>query len=279
MKYYDNLLNQNLEKIGKPIVIASHPRSGTHLTIDLLRKQFRECQSWKHFGEPLDRLYLVIDALAASKKPLSKDVDLRIIQRSQRPIIKTHSSPNFIHLLNEHGSWIDWLKENADTYYILRDGRDVMCSLHLFMQSFDPTTRCSLSEFMRQKINGNSRPRRWANHVKHWRNTPGVQILHFEEIVRNTRRVIAQIGAELELDPLYVEPLLPERLASLWHSRAARLAQRQPESTAILGCYRGQKVQKWRKAFTASDYEFFHQEAGDLLIELGYETSEAWVET
>ncbi len=43
--------------IGKPILIASHPRSGTHLTIDLLRKQFLECQSSKRLGEPLDKIY------------------------------------------------------------------------------------------------------------------------------------------------------------------------------------------------------------------------------
>ena len=29
-----------LETIKSPILVASHPRSGTHLTMDLLRKQF-----------------------------------------------------------------------------------------------------------------------------------------------------------------------------------------------------------------------------------------------
>ena len=50
------------QDIGKPILIASHPRSGTHLTIDLLRKQFQECQSYKRLGEPFDRLYLALEA-------------------------------------------------------------------------------------------------------------------------------------------------------------------------------------------------------------------------
>lgn len=58
--------------------------------------------------------------------------------------------------------------------------------------------------------------------------------------------------------------------------RWARMIESQPESTAILGNYH-QKSQKWRQIFTQSDREFFHKEAGDLLIKLGYEESDNWV--
>src|SRR4051794_27731921 len=42
----------------RPVVVASHPRSGTHLLIDLLRRQFPACASWKYPLERMDRLYL-----------------------------------------------------------------------------------------------------------------------------------------------------------------------------------------------------------------------------
>jgi hypothetical protein len=40
------LTKRTIDEISKCMMIATHPRSGTHLTIDLLRKQFRDFQSW-----------------------------------------------------------------------------------------------------------------------------------------------------------------------------------------------------------------------------------------
>ncbi len=49
--------------LRRPIEVASHMRSGTHLMIDLLRRQFADCGSWKWPGERNDMLYLPLDAL------------------------------------------------------------------------------------------------------------------------------------------------------------------------------------------------------------------------
>jgi len=49
------------EKAGSPILVISHPRSGTHLTIDFLRRQFEECQSYKYPFESQSHLYLPIE--------------------------------------------------------------------------------------------------------------------------------------------------------------------------------------------------------------------------
>jgi len=264
--------------IGKPIIIASHPRSGTHLTIDFFRKQFKECQSWKKRGEPLDRLYFALESFASwGGKPLREEIALQILNRPERPIIKTHSNPNFAYLSKNKPLWVEWLKQQGDIYYIIRDGRDVICSFHLFMQSFDPTARCPINEFMRQEVRGTSRVKQWANHVEAWLNQSNAKILRFEDIIRTPEQIVDKVSTDLNLTPLYVEPLLPQRLKGLWHSRWMRVASLNSESTAILGYYRNQKVQKWREVFTESDREFFHQEVGDLLIKLGYEDSEDWI--
>lgn len=261
--------------IGKPIIIASHPRSGTHLTIDLLRKQFTECHSWKKRGEPLDRLYFALEAFSP-KNPLDETTALNILQRPERPIIKTHANPELSYLNKNKPNWATWL-QNADTLYILRDGRAVMPSLHLFMQSYNPSTRCSLSEFIRQKQGGVSRVGAWTKHVQSWLDKPNVTPIHFEDIVKKTGPTLDVIGQAIDLTPLHRTPLLPSRIKNLWHGRWIRLTQTQPESSAIIGFYKGQQVQKWQTAFTQSDREFFHQEAGELLIQLGYENSDAWV--
>jgi hypothetical protein len=273
-----NTLNRTTFKdIGKPILIASHPRSGTHLTIDLLRKQFAECSSWKRYGESLARLYFALESFAPIKNPMSEDMAINILSRAKRPIIKTHCDPQFSYLLPQKAPWVDWLKEEADIYYVLRDGRDVMCSLHLFMQSYDPTTRCSFSEFIRQQINGVSRVKNWVNHIQKWSSEPRVKIIKFENIIKNTSSLLDNIERELQITPLNREPLLPKKVENLWYSRWLRLTQQQPESTAIIGYYGGQKVKKWQTVFTAEDRQLFNSEAGEMLINFGYETSELWV--
>ncbi|MGK7952409.1 MAG: sulfotransferase domain-containing protein [Xenococcaceae cyanobacterium] len=277
MATLNTLDRTTFKDIGKPILIASHPRSGTHLTIDLLRKQFAECHSWKRYGESLARLYFALESFAPINKPLSENIALNILSRAKRPIIKTHCDPQFSYLLSQKQSWVYWLKEEADIYYVFRDGRDVMCSLHLFMQSYDPTTRCSLSEFMQQKIRGVSRVKNWANHIQTWLSEPKVKALKFEDIIKNPHSALNTIGQDLQLTPLYKEPLLPKRIESIWHSRWLRLTQRQSESTAIIGYYGGQQVQKWQTTFTAEDRHFFNSEAGDMLLDLGYEKSDIWV--
>lgn len=270
-----------LEDIGRCIVIVTHPRSGTHLTIDLLRKQFRECQSWLWFGETLHHSYLNLDHLASNSSPnISQHKAVDILRRPRRPLIKTHSLPGFDQLGAENTEFVSTLMHNADTYYVVRDGRDVLCSVYLWMQQCNPKARCSLSEFLSQEQNGMSYPKIWANHVQSWLNEPRVNVLRFEQNIKHTRDTLTQIGQELELKPLYVEPLLPKRRqsGSRWEDYWLRLT-RNFESTTIVGRYDGEKPPKWQEAFTPEDREFFHQQAGDMLIRLGYEVDDAWVET
>ncbi len=59
----NKLSSADLEEKSRPIIIATHKRSGTHLTIDTFRRQFLECNSWKYPGEPLDRLYLSLESV------------------------------------------------------------------------------------------------------------------------------------------------------------------------------------------------------------------------
>jgi hypothetical protein len=82
--------------MNKPVVIASHPRSGTHLTIDLIRKQFYEYQSWKYPGESTQNLYLDLGRLLPKhKRRIDSSKAVKLLQRSERPIIKTYSLPHF----------------------------------------------------------------------------------------------------------------------------------------------------------------------------------------
>ncbi len=269
----------------RPIIVASHPRSGTHLAMDLFRRQFRECRSWKLPGERLNRLYLSVEALfvPGSRAPISERQAVKVLRRVGRPIVKTHLALPDLRggpttRSGEIGQyWLDWLLGRGRVVYVYRDGRDVMCSYHFF-SLVNPSARCLLGEFIRQEDGGVSRVKAWAQSVRRWLREPGVLALRCEDILRDPKSVVERLARELELTPLYREPLLPRQFGSFWESRANRIFGIRPASTAILSRFKGYRLQRWRDVLTVEDRAFFHRESGDLLTELGYEDSAAWVD-
>jgi len=263
----------------RPIVVATHPRSGTHLTIDLLRKQFQACQGWLWFGETLHHLYLNLDRLIPGHSPgLSLDRAQGLLQRASRPIIKTHSKPEFAKHEDAAKQFARHVVEAGDVIYVVRDGRDVLCSAHVWRQEYDPSARCSLAKFIRQRIDGKSRVELWADHVAAWTSREKVHVLKFEDIISSTRVVIKDLAERLALDPMWATPHLPEKIeqggrwADYW-----RRVTRNFESTAITGRYNGKGPEDWVEVFTERDRLFFEEEAGDTLRAFGYEYDEQWV--
>jgi hypothetical protein len=53
-----------VDELGLPLIIVTHMRSGTHLTIVFIRRQFSCFQAWKWPGEVNDMLYLSLDVLS-----------------------------------------------------------------------------------------------------------------------------------------------------------------------------------------------------------------------
>lgn len=257
--------------------MASHPRSGTHLLLDTLRRQFDACQSWKWPGERLDRLYCNIDELPGDGL-LDDRTARRILRRTEHPLVKTHSWPGYQQaFLGSHdggldGAWVDWLDKNATVFYVYRDGRDVLCSYQLFRQSFDPDARGSIGSFLRGTEDGANRVRRWADHVRAWRDQPDVHCIQFETLLSDPAAVLQRLADVVDEEPRGTRPLLPRPFSSIWDSRRARLFGVRPESTAVING----ESQDWEEVFTAEDRVFFHEQAGDLLVDLGYESSADW---
>ena len=143
-------LNRQLGCLGRPIVVASFPRSGTHLMIDLLRRQF-DAGGWKLPGEGNDATYLSLERLLPTdRRHMNQVKAIRRLRRSCRPILKTHAMAGLAAWQGDLAPWREWLRERADFVYCYRDGRDVMCSMHLWRKGFDSSARVSLSNFIRQ---------------------------------------------------------------------------------------------------------------------------------
>lgn len=67
-----------------------------------------------------------------------------------------------------------------------------------------------------------------------------VHPIKFEDIIKQTPATLDKISQILGNKAKYTEPLLPKSIRSLWHSRWVSLTQIKPDSTAIIGYYKGQ---------------------------------------
>jgi hypothetical protein len=274
----DESMNPLLSGVGRRIVIATHRRSGTHLAIDLLRRHFAACRARKKWGEGVDSLYLNLDRLGAGSQPIDEARAESLLRRAARPIVKTHKLVRHFKGRGDHAEFTAAVLEDADLYYVHRDARDVLCSLYVYTRSHDRTAPPTLSEFLRQPVKGRSRVRRWAKEVRACLALPGVRPLRYSALVGDPASAVARFAEELALAPLPKPAALPRPIRSRWGSRWRRLFATDPEGTSIPGSTWGRRSPCWRREFSPCDRRFFHDEAGDLLIELGYEDSDAWVE-
>lgn len=264
--------------IGRRIVVATHRRSGTHLAIDLLRRHFPACRARKRLGEGTETLFLTLEQLGPHPRPLDETRALEILRRARRPIVKTHELARRIAGEGSHPDFTRALFEDADLLHVVRDGRDVLTSLHVYQRSFDRATPEDFSAFLRRERDGATPARHWAESVRCDLAVPGVVSLRFEDLLGDTRAVLQGLGRRLGMEPLLVEPLAPRPVRGRWGSRVRRLFAREPEATTVpAGALRTPR-RDWRSVFTADDRALFQREAGDLLTRLGYESSDAWVE-
>ena len=117
----------DLSELGRRVVLATHRRSGTHLTLDLLRRQFPDCRARKKPFQALESLYLNLDALGAPRL-LALDRARRLLGRAARPIVKTHASPALEEFEPGPQAFARAVLADADVIAVHRDVRDVLAS-------------------------------------------------------------------------------------------------------------------------------------------------------
>lgn len=256
-----------LEGVGSPVIVASHRRSGTHFTIDLLRRQFRECSAWKWPGEALDALYTNLDRLGHHREPLDSTRLKTLLRRASRPLIKTHLPPDMLELRSVQGRWVDQLRERSRVIYVVRDGRAVMVSAQRHEARLGLDTGRDLLDYMRLEENGQSRARAWASHVERWMSEERVLLLRYEDIAQRSEETIERIGSFLGLAPRKVEPIPPPLIRGRWKKRLTRLTHIRPPSTALTP---PTAPRPWQELFGPEELAFFDAEAGSVMRKLGY---------
>jgi len=212
----------------KGVKVFSHPRSGTHLMMHTLKRNFYP------------------------------DVDLMVRGGSAGHWAdrrQTNANP-VAGLYGGHGRWNDRV---GQCIYIYRDGRDVAVSMWLSKETMHPDWRnLPFPEWLskpldwhwspghRARRSFDHRPKRltriianhWREHLDLWGNRSDICYVRYEQLVLDPLLVIRQIAQHFGL-PFPSKPVIVKELVGLW-----------PD---------GNPIGSWREHFTAEELRVFYQ--------------------
>lgn len=247
-----------------PILVASHPRSGTHLVIDTIRRHFPVTRARRLWGKPVDHLYLNVERLTAGNRRFDDRTAHRILGKSARPLMKTHYSADFAETWCESETgplakkWREMLS-TARVIYVFRDPRHVMVSYHQFLSPIDASVRgMTLGEFIRSEhwTGSCSKLEWWARHVRGWLHKPGILPLNYDDLLNDASAAIERLAAHLDEVPVLSQPLLPPKVSSILRARVNRLVSLSPSSTAIVADRRRFPARVWDRHATDDDEKY-----------------------
>lgn len=257
------------EAKGDPVMVASYRRSGTHLTIDLLRRQFRAFHQRIAPFAPIDRLYLSIDRFHVDHfKPISEREARRRFLRAHRICLKTHFMPGMPGCKPELRELADQIYARAVRVYVVRDVRDVLVSDAMLDAKSRASSNVDFNAFVHQTEDGMLRPAYWANHVQTWSSQPNTLVLRYQSLTRDPAQSIEQIARHIQETPLNRQPLLPAPLTS----RGEYLFRRaigDPNATTIRGRPSGlSKPPRWRDVLSPESIALIDKHAGSVMAQL-----------
>jgi hypothetical protein len=258
----------------KPIMIITHERSGTHLCLDCLRNFFHETYIRQYPFQKTRSLYWVFPTLPTEKQLPSFISTLQ--NAKNRPLIKTHVTPD-LEMVKDSAQreLFHFLLPESDHVYVVRDGRDVMVSYFYFQKKFSSTST-NFSDYLRspQRMVHRTVVKYWVDHVIQWRELLGQEkFIYFESLRQNMIETVTSLGHSLGLTRNHcaIEPINMDKQRII---RAFKCALGIQQSTAVLPGYGNSN--QWASHFSESDKDFFKEVAGQLLIDLGYETDMDW---
>lgn len=270
------------------VVVFSHRRSGTHLTIDAIRNNFAAYEA----------PFINLDDLQTDSHS-EKRVESYTDRLAAAPcVIKSHAPAEIeAHFHTEKGrEMVLNIVGRSKIIYVYRDGRDVMTSYYHYACSVNPNVRSrSFSEFLRMKDPLGIRKsfpmlnnvEYWKHHVSSWLNENNVLFLSYESLVGSYDEQIVRLSSFLGLqEPKKITNIIRttpkgqsswnvftrgrEKLFKLYSQYVAGR-----ELTSVN--FRQGKTGAFVDVFSADDLEYFDAVAADLLSDLGYAPSSSLV--
>ncbi|MEM1183886.1 MAG: sulfotransferase domain-containing protein [Planctomycetota bacterium] len=262
--------NAALDSVGRPVMVASYYRSGTHLLMDLVRRHFPEFRPRMRPFESIHSTYLSLDRFeSTAHRPISPSASIALLAKASRPTIKTHALPSFERLRESTRVFCQQLVDRAVTLYAVRDGRDVMCSKHAWELAYRDGAEPDFDRFCftPRPWGVNCPVHDWNEHVLTWLDRPGMIAVRFERVIRDTEAVIGELAEALQSEPQIRHPLLPKPIKSVRASWIARALGRL-ESTNVHS--KDIRPFKRAEAFDGALTDRFFEMAGEAMTRLGY---------
>ncbi len=186
--------------MSKNIIVISHRRSGTHLTIDSIINNFFEYNKSS---------FLNLNEHKIKQPEYTKNFLKKIKQNNK--IIKTHFLPDFsiYNLDNQLTKKIKILFKNSKLIYVYRNGLDVMVSLYEYMKKYDNKIKSmNFDEFLKTENNFDNTKEKfnrtvfWKYHIKSWQNSEFNDILYlkYEDFINNYKNTLIKIKQKFNLN-------------------------------------------------------------------------------
>lgn len=156
---------------ARPIVVLSHPRSGTHLMIDGLRHFFRETYLKQRFNQPVHDLYMNLDRLddAHPYAVRPEAIRRRFEHATQRVIVKTHCAVEVDQVGAPYRGLAQAVFDAADMICVVRDVRPVLASYMALRPLKFPDSPTEMGAFLRARLDAGLPPAAgWAHHIRGW---------------------------------------------------------------------------------------------------------------
>ena len=257
---------------AKPIIVASFPRSGTHLTIDALRHFFIETYRRQGYGQSVHSLYMNLDRLDVRHPyPLTEKKAMHILGTcAKRVIIKTHCGVEIDQVGAAHRALAREIIDASDVVCVVRDVRPVMTSFMALRPMKFPDSPRDISTFLRTPMDGGEGPAaNWARHVAGWLDRPGVHIIKFEAMREDYAKAISTLGEQLHLTTNRYPIRMFPKPRSMFENRVRRWLGIQ-NSSAIDNLRMAFETPDWKQVMTKNDLALIREQAGDVMNRLVY---------
>lgn len=246
--------------VKKKVIIISHRRSGTHLTIDVVRKKIFEGGNYLNIDSYIDFESKIFDIESFEK------------EASNINVFKTHLIPDFSQYISD-GQICDYLTNFFDDnlkIYVSRNGKDVMVSLYHYMKNFDKKVKeMSFSNFLQTNNTFDpspsnfSRVKFWNYHVKTWLKKENILVLNYEELIASYENVLLKIEKHLEipLKEVFDLRLKSTSLVTKYINQLLIKLKINKINSAV--GFRKGKVNDYVNHFNPKDYDFYNSEINE----------------
>lgn len=246
------------------LIVISHRRSGTHLTIDSV---------WNNISAYKNRPFITMDRLnSAHRQPISLK-DFRQELSLGPTIVKTHFLPDFNRYIGDPATcqFLEEMFASSKKIYIFRDGRDVMISLYFYMQAFDQeVSEMTFKSFLNTAnnfdptINTFSRIDFWKFHIERWKQSrfsKETLFLKYEDWINTYEETFRAVARFLDQETHH--PVADLRINGRKNIGGIPIQRTSVEP-------RKGKTGDWKTYFDNQDLEVFRKKTNGFLSMLGY---------